>query len=323
MLRQTALLALAAFFAGAQAQISDDFESGWDQTKWKTYAPDCNQGGSISLDTTTAHSGKSSMKVNGAGGYCGHIFFGTTAVPSGDVYVRAWIKASKALTDSHVTFITMPDSGLGTNKHLRIGGQNSILMYNRETDDATLPDLSPQGVAASAKLPTGDFQCFEYHLGSDGTIQTWLNGNAISALQAGPGANNPNGAQWERGSYKPKVSAIYFGWESYGGDTNTFWYDDVVVSSSRVGCTGGDTPPPASTTKASSTSATGGAGPSTTLTTTRVTTSASVPVTTTSSAAGPAQTKYGQCGGSGWAGATACVSGSTCTKVNDWYSQCL
>jgi hypothetical protein len=31
------------------------------------------------------------MKVDGAGGYCGHVFFGTTAVPSGDFYVRAWV----------------------------------------------------------------------------------------------------------------------------------------------------------------------------------------------------------------------------------------
>ncbi|CAI6336163.1 unnamed protein product [Periconia digitata] len=32
--------------------------------------------------------------------------------------------------------------------------------------------------------------------------------------------------------------------------------------------------------------------------------------------------KYGQCGGSGYSGATQCESGSTCTKVNDYYSQC-
>jgi len=32
---------------------------------------------------------------------------------------------------------------------------------------------------------------------------------------------------------------------------------------------------------------------------------------------------YGQCGGINWTGATTCVSGSTCTKVNDWYYQCL
>ncbi|KAH8667266.1 glycosyl hydrolases family 11-domain-containing protein [Ilyonectria robusta] len=33
--------------------------------------------------------------------------------------------------------------------------------------------------------------------------------------------------------------------------------------------------------------------------------------------------KWGQCGGSGWTGATCCVSGSTCTSTNQWYSQCL
>jgi len=38
--------------------------------------------------------------------------------------------------------------------------------------------------------------------------------------------------------------------------------------------------------------------------------------------AGPAVPKYGQCGGNGWTGATTCVSGSTCVKLNDWYSQC-
>ncbi|EIM84171.1 uncharacterized protein STEHIDRAFT_148616 [Stereum hirsutum FP-91666 SS1] len=50
---------------------------------------------------------------------------------------------------------------------------------------------------------------------------------------------------------------------------------------------------------------------------------ASAPPTSTSSAAGAAQTKYGQCGGTGWTGPTACASGSTCTASNQYYSQCL
>ncbi|KAH6914435.1 acetyl xylan esterase [Coprinopsis sp. MPI-PUGE-AT-0042] len=33
--------------------------------------------------------------------------------------------------------------------------------------------------------------------------------------------------------------------------------------------------------------------------------------------------KWGQCGGQGYTGPTCCASGSTCTKSNDWYSQCL
>jgi len=146
-------------------------------------------------------------------------------------------KAYKAFTAPPGTFITMPDPAQGTKKHLRIGGQNKILMFNREQDDATLPDLSPQGVATSAALPANSWQCFEYHLGPDGSIETWLNGNVVAGLTVKPGVSNPNAGQWQRSSIKPKPTAIYFGWESYGGDANTFWYDDIAVSSTRVGCT--------------------------------------------------------------------------------------
>ncbi|KAI0007589.1 hypothetical protein F4779DRAFT_642905 [Xylariaceae sp. FL0662B] len=236
MFRKTALLALA-LLPFSLGQVSEDFEGGWDEAAWPIYAPDCNQGGKVSLDTSTAHSGTNSIRVDGAGGFCGHIFFGTTSVPSGDIYVRAFVQASKALTDSHVSFITMPDSAQGSNKHLRIGGQSKILMYNRESDDATLPDLSPQGIAASTALPTGEWQCFEYHVGSDGTIETWLNDEAIEGLTSKAGVANSNAAQWQRSSVNPKPTGVYFGWESYGGDTNTFWYDDIAVSSTKVGCT--------------------------------------------------------------------------------------
>lgn len=57
-------------------------------------------------------------------------------------------------------------------------------------------------------------------------------------------------------------------------------------------------------------------------TTTRSTTSAP---TSTSTGSGSSCTAvhWAQCGGSGWTGCTACVSGTTCQYVNDWYSQCL
>ncbi|KIJ64230.1 carbohydrate-binding module family 1 protein [Hydnomerulius pinastri MD-312] len=53
------------------------------------------------------------------------------------------------------------------------------------------------------------------------------------------------------------------------------------------------------------------------------------PATTTSmSSSTPTPTggsvnKYGQCGGIGYTGATACVTGTTCSKLNDYYYQCL
>ena len=33
--------------------------------------------------------------------------------------------------------------------------------------------------------------------------------------------------------------------------------------------------------------------------------------------------RYAQCGGSGWTGQTTCQVGSTCSKISEWYSQCL
>lgn len=94
MFTKSSILALAATATLASARVSEDFEAGLDSSAWPIYAPDCNQGGTVSLDTSTGHSGSNSVKVVGGanGGYCGHIFFGTTQVPaSGDVYVRTWL----------------------------------------------------------------------------------------------------------------------------------------------------------------------------------------------------------------------------------------
>ena len=73
--------------------------------------------------------------------------------------------------------------------------------------------------------------------------------------------------------------------------------------------------------------ATGNPNPGTTLTTSTRTTSAqtttTAPPATSSTAASGGQTRWGQCGGIGWAGPTTCQSPYTCTKLNDWYYQCL
>ncbi|KAF5331222.1 hypothetical protein D9611_013084 [Ephemerocybe angulata] len=71
--------------------------------------------------------------------------------------------------------------------------------------------------------------------------------------------------------------------------------------------------PPESTTTASTTTTT---STGSTTTTTTTTTTPSQPGACTIAA-------FGQCGGAGWTGCTACVSGKTCTALNDFYSQCI
>ncbi|KAK0620092.1 glycosyl hydrolase family 61-domain-containing protein [Immersiella caudata] len=59
--------------------------------------------------------------------------------------------------------------------------------------------------------------------------------------------------------------------------------------------------------------------PQTTLaTTTRVPNPTTVPAP-----GGCSVARYGQCGGNGYTGCTTCASGSTCSRTNDWYSQCV
>ncbi|KAF1950364.1 hypothetical protein CC80DRAFT_554357 [Byssothecium circinans] len=58
-------------------------------------------------------------------------------------------------------------------------------------------------------------------------------------------------------------------------------------------------------------------------TTLKTTTAAAAAPTATGGAGGCSALKYAQCAGNGFTGCTACASGTTCMKQNDYYSQCL
>ncbi|KAJ7491727.1 glycoside hydrolase superfamily [Mycena galericulata] len=53
------------------------------------------------------------------------------------------------------------------------------------------------------------------------------------------------------------------------------------------------------------------------------TTTASKTTTVTTPPTGCVSAEYGQCGGIGWTGCNACASGTTCSVLNAYYSQCL
>ncbi|PWY95434.1 glycoside hydrolase [Aspergillus sclerotioniger CBS 115572] len=65
-----------------------------------------------------------------------------------------------------------------------------------------------------------------------------------------------------------------------------------------------------------------GVGSATSTATKVSTTTAAATTTVTATATGTAA-HYAQCGGDGWTGATTCADGYTCTKMNEYYSQCL
>jgi len=208
--------------------------------RWSTVTPNCSGAGTATVATTTAHTGTHSLQVNGADGYCNHVFVDDTAdqpAASPTWYVRFWIRHTTPLPTGHVTFLAMNDSTAG-NTDLRLGGQNGALMWNRQSDDATLPDQSPAGVAQSVQLPVNAWTCVEFSVsGADGQIHTWVNGSAVPGLTE-DGVPTPNvDDQWLGRTWRPKLTDLKLGWESYGGGgSDGLWFDDVALGTSRLGC---------------------------------------------------------------------------------------
>ncbi|MCR6481927.1 cellulose-binding domain-containing protein [Amycolatopsis sp. OK19-0408] len=221
------------------ADLCDDFEQQTGATPaglWSVGAANCTGTGAVSVDTAVAHSGTRSVKVAGQGGYCNHAFFGTSLPTSGPLYGRFWVRHTTALPAAHVTFLASHDTADG-GRDLRAGGQNRALQWNRESDDATLPAQSPAGVAQSVPLPTGTWSCFEFAIdGAAGTLRTWLGSAAVPGLVVDGVPTADVDQQWLARAWHPALTDLRLGWESYGADADTLWFDDVAVGSARIGC---------------------------------------------------------------------------------------
>jgi hypothetical protein len=230
-----------AAVSGGIASFSDSFEQGatLDTARYEVVTKDCSGTGMASIDTATGHTGKQSLRIAGGGGYCNHVFVRPKALTSmlpAPFYARVFVKVSNALTENHVTFIALHD--MREDKDLRLGGQKQVVIWNRESDDATLPELSPTGVMASSPLTPGDWHCLEWSIdGSMKTLQTWLDDRPIPGLTADAQPTPDVDTQWLRkADWQPQPIDVRLGWESYGNDTNTLWFDDFALGTSRIHC---------------------------------------------------------------------------------------
>jgi hypothetical protein len=225
--------------------LADGFESAAvggppDPALWSIAQPDCTGSGTLAVDDSQAHTGKHSVRVDGGGGYCDHIFIDNASVIStlgGQVYARFFIRLSAPLGAGHVTFLAMKDDA-DQGDDVRMGGQDMVLMYNRQSDDATLPTLSPTGAGDSVMLAAETWDCIEFHFDEHaGTIDTWVDGREIAGLVEN-GTSTPDiSTQWlSRANWRPSLSDFRLGWESYSGQAMTLWFDDVALSSARIGC---------------------------------------------------------------------------------------
>ncbi|KAK6527582.1 hypothetical protein TWF694_004566 [Orbilia ellipsospora] len=149
-------------------------------------------------------------------------------------------------------------------------------------------------------------------------LKQWSNVLSLS-LSATVNNNPENGyTEYQYGDGKQLVGYLAAGL-NHGGIP---YHETLVLS--FFGLLGGPATSTTSTTTKTITPVITTGGPKTTTTTTKTTTTTSKTTTpmVTTPPTGGTQTKWGQCGGIGWTGATAC-SGSTCSTLNPYYAQCL
>lgn len=225
--------------------LCDDFEAAAaggppDAATWTIVSPNCSGTGTVTVDDTQAHSGAKSVKVSGKGGYCNHVFLANTAAVAGvgkSIYGRFFLRLSDPLGDGHTTLLTLKDTADG-GKDLRMGGQSKIMMWNRESDDATLPELSPTGIGLSVSPPALAWRCVEFHIDeADGQMQTWVDGAEVAGLHQDGVPTQDIDKQWlNKAGWKPDLMDLKLGWESYAGQDMTLWFDDVAIGPARIGC---------------------------------------------------------------------------------------
>ncbi len=212
-----------------------------DPTRWTVASPNCAGTGTLAVSDQQAHGGARSLRVDGGGGYCDHVFIATSdAVASlgPQVHARFFVRFESALGQGHVTFLTLRDSA-DNGKDLRMGGQSEIAMWNRESDDATLPSLSPAGIALSIKPTPQQWTCVELMIDQTaGTLTTWVDDQEITGLMVDGEPTPDVDQQWLNKAWKPVLEDIKLGWESYAGQSMVLYFDDIALAAARIGCDG-------------------------------------------------------------------------------------
>ena len=157
------------------------------------------------------------------------VLSGAPAFPASDgkVYVRTFLRLRDALSEGHNTFFESGPSG-NTDPpfETRIGVMFSMLMINQP--DADRGFLSNEDYYVDnmlgAVFPAETWACIEaYFDPSASEVDVWLDGVEVSDLHR---------TDWQQDA----IDELRFGYEKYAGPETQIWYDDIAVSSSRIGC---------------------------------------------------------------------------------------
>jgi hypothetical protein len=192
------------------------------------------------VDSTRAHSGTKSVKVHG-GSSPAQL---TRALPTGTnkLYVRAWIYLTRQLGlntgTNHDTLIGIRRNPNGADDEVRFGevlgaqGKGAL-----GTNVVPSDDFSPRlATVTTATVAPNRWACFEVAFLADQpqhTLSAWVDGTMVHSVTSPTAWEHGNEqATWLTGRFVQ----VIMGWQSFSGVDTDLWIDDVVLSTSPIGC---------------------------------------------------------------------------------------
>lgn len=204
---------------GIQATMCDDFESDALDARYR----EVNFGPSaFSVDTSRAHSGTRSVKVQSMG----FTQMLAVPVPAKTFYGRVYLTSDTPMNPGHNTYIAAGE-GDGDPNHgewIRIGEHREQLEINRKSDDKELLSSGDyNSLEGATQMAADTWYCLEFLYDGPGqTVRIWVDGAPVEKLHA---------TDWTA-----DYETFKFGYERYHGPDKTLWYDDLALGTERIGC---------------------------------------------------------------------------------------
>jgi len=231
----------ASAFDCAALPLCDDFETGStpNSATWTT-VPSSASG--VSIDSIGAHGSGHSLKVVSSD----RLYLrNSTAIGKlgGVAYVHFYVRFAMTLATGHgamvVTHPTAVDQYTQSNE-LRFGSQDNVFHWNTDDDGANVPDVSPNGDAASFKPMANTWYCMNLVINTNGHLNVSIDGMDQPGLTVdGTATANIDQAWLGSAASLMRYTALAdfnVGWDSYGAGAMTMWYDDVALSTAPIAC---------------------------------------------------------------------------------------
>jgi PKD repeat protein len=216
--------------------------------------PDANQYSDyIRVVDDMAHTGNKSLYVNGNGLQNAMRYsFKKLELPNNKerVFVRYYMRSSEYIGNraknpdggepNHNHFMALEN---GQNDEIRIGEVKGALGVNEYGNDDIVPkDQYWWGKIQTKRIEANTWYCIETAFLNDGNtpvLKTWVDDELVTLIDErtdfknysqGGGAGAPE--YW----LNNKFGHVAFGWANYTTYDNELYFDDIVVSTERVGC---------------------------------------------------------------------------------------